>query len=211
VSDPSGKFVYVTNDGFVLEDCFPNAPPGTLVAPCGNGTNYNISIYGLDAATGTLTFTGDTDCSGLLAFCKTLGPYDPTGKFAYEWSANGSDLQIYTTSSPSGDFDLEPTGQTLTGVGPGEFFFGPTGKSAYITHDTYTSIYSFDPATGALTATGTTIAIPSRLTFDPTGKFGYGMSNIRWDSWRPGDTDSVQIFRVDPATGALTLIGTVGT
>jgi DNA-binding beta-propeller fold protein YncE len=205
VPDPTGRLVYVGNLGLV-QTCLP-IHPGTC-----EPDNHSTSAYSIDAATGALTFAGDMDwsCSLFTQWCNAYEPVqDPTGTFAYLWVDNGLDLLINTLDYAG---VLVPTGQELIGVGPGVLFFGPTGsKWVYITHGTDLSIYSFDPTTGALTAAGTTTAVPSPLTFDPTGKFGYAMSRTGWDSWRPNDMDTVQIFRIDPATGTLTLIGSVGT
>jgi 6-phosphogluconolactonase (cycloisomerase 2 family) len=58
--------------------------------------------------------------------------------------------------------------------------------------------------TGVLTSIGTVAAgsLPSSIAIDPSGKFAY-VTNF--------DSDNVSMYGIDADTGALTLIGTIGT
>jgi len=70
------------------------------------------------------------------------------------------------------------------------------------------SMYTINPTTGALAPIGPPVSTygfgvyPGSITVDPFGKFAYVTNS--------GSND-VSIYIIDSATGALTLIGTIGT
>jgi 6-phosphogluconolactonase len=93
-AEPSGKFVYVVN----------------------NGSN-DVSAYAVDAGTGTLTPVGGGP------FAAGPGPIsvitDPSGKFAFVLDAGSSPGQILTFSiGPTGALSQLPGGATTVGSGP---------------------------------------------------------------------------------------------
>jgi 6-phosphogluconolactonase (cycloisomerase 2 family) len=65
-------------------------------------------------------------------------------------------------------------------------------------------MYTINAGSGALTSKGTIPAglSPISIAIDPSGKFAY-VANF--------DSHNVSMYRIDAATGALTLIGTIGT
>jgi 6-phosphogluconolactonase (cycloisomerase 2 family) len=225
---PSGKFVYVANEGGF--------------APT------SVSMYAIDATTGVLGLIGIVAADGRAASVTE----DPSGKFAYVVAgvenANGSEaknLSLYSINATTGV--LTSTGQIVTSASPSWIAFAPSGKFAYLNGDsnsisTYTlnlttgnlvstgapdvqaggiafapsgkfvyvtrsggvSLYTMDITTGALTFVGITApgSTPDGITFHPSGKFAYGTNY---------SSNSVSIYAVDTSAGSLTLIGTIGT
>ena len=188
--DPRGRFAYVSNH----EENF-------------------LSGYKINSKTGILT-----PIPGPLTIGDSVhaSSFDRKGRFLYV--VNGlpgsatpdSNITAYTVNA---DGTLTAVGaplpagthaQNLT-IDPGnKFVYVPSGDSNNI------FVYSIDQTTGALTAVGAPVAgfdRPAAVAVHPGGTFAY-VAN---------EGDIVQIFIVDPATGALTpspinaTIGTNGT
>ena len=229
--DPSGKFVYATNEGGF--------------APT------SISMYSVNGTTGALTFRGVVSAAGR-AVSVTVDPsdkfayvatwndppgsagnvsmysidggtgaltsigtisagtnpvavaVDSKGKFAYVANSGSNDLSMYTINTTTGA--LTSTGTIAAGAQPVSVAVDPTGKFAYVVNSTSNdvSMYTIDATTGALTSVGT-IAVelsPTSVAIDPSGKFAYVTNS---------GSNSVSMYSIDGATGALTLIGTIGT
>jgi 6-phosphogluconolactonase (cycloisomerase 2 family) len=175
--DPKGKFAYVTAK---------SDPPGSA---------GNVSMYTINAATGTLTSIG-TIPAGTDPISVAV---DPTGKFAYVSNSGSKDVSMYTINTTTGA--LTSIG-TTTGGGRA-IAIHPSGKLAYVTNFAGSfSVYTINAATGTLTSIGTTGIAGSSIAIHPSGGFAY-VTN-------PG-SNSVSMYSIDAATGALTLIGTIGT
>jgi YVTN family beta-propeller protein len=221
---PSGKFVYVANEG--------------------GFTPTSVSIYAIDPTTGVLTLIGTVavdgraisvtvDPSGKFAYVADGGQNSdgskgtnvsmyaidgttgvltsigkiaaglspssiaihPNGKFVYVGNSGSNDLSIYTIDATTGKLTLTGTVAGILGI-----LIHPSGKFGYVG----TSIYTIDTTTGALTFAGTTGAgsSPGPSTIHPSGKFAYGTDH---------NSDTVLMYSIDATTGSLTLIGTIGT
>ena len=180
--DPSGKFVYVTNDG-----------------------SDNVSAYRINAATGALTaVTGSPFVAGLRPRALAL---DPTGKFAYV-ANNGGSVSAYAVNSSTGA--LSPvTGSPFVTGAPGLYTVAvdTTGRFVYAGNGgatVETFAFSINASTGALTPlagspfTGT--GFPNAAIADPSGKFLYTANS---------ESNNISLFGIDANTGALTSMGTV--
>ena len=221
---PSGKFVYVANEG--------------------GFTPTSVSMYAIDATTGVLTLIGTVavdgravsvtvEPSGKFAYVADGGDNSdgskgvnvsmysidgttgvltsigkiaagvspssitihPNGKFVYVGNSGSNDLSIYTIDVTTGKLTLAGTVNGILGI-----LIHPSGKFGYVG----SSIYNIDPTTGALTFAGTTGAgsSPGPSTIHPSGKFAYGLDH---------NANTIFIYSIDAATGSLTLIGTIDT
>ncbi len=191
--DPSGKLVYVVNDGDI------------------EVTAGSIFAYALDATTGALTFTGNSAVCGTVT-CVT--PYSiavhPSGKFAYVANEGGfapTNISMFSINATTGAFTSLGT---ITAGGRAEAVsVDPTGKFVYEANESdppgssgNVSAYAIDSSTGALTSIGTFPAgtDPTSVVVDPTGKFVYVTNS--------GSND-VSMYTINTTTGALTYIGQI--
>lgn len=226
---PSGKFVYVANEG--------------------GFTPTSVSMYAIEATTGVLTLIGTVavdgravavvvDPSGKFAYVADGGDNSdgskggnvsmytidattgvltsigqiaagmspasiavhPTGKFAYVVNHDSNDISIYTINTTTGN--LTSIGTLGAVVGP--IVIHPSGKFAYLASTGEVSMYTIDTTTGALTFAGTTASgsSPGSITIHPSGKFAYGTNS---------GSNNISMYSIDVASGSLTLIGTIGT
>jgi len=224
--DPSGKFVYVANEGGLIPTSVSilaiNTTTGALasigtVAAGGravsvavhptdksayvtNSDSNAISMYTVDATTGALTSAG-TIAAG-------TGPVsvavDPMGKFAYVANSGSNDASMYTINTTTGG--LTSIGTIPAGTGPGFVAVDPTGKFTYVTNSASNdiSMYSINGTTGALTSIGATAAgsAPTWIAIHPSGRFAYVTNS---------GSNNVSMYSIDASTGALMLIGIIGT
>jgi DNA-binding beta-propeller fold protein YncE len=226
---PSGKFVYVANQG--------------------GFTPTSVSMYAIDATTGALGLIGivavdgraasvTVDPSGKFAYVATDGQNSdgskgtnvsmysieattgvltsmgkimagvspssiaihPSGKFVYVVNNDSNDISTYTLNLTTGD--LVSIG-TLAATA-GSIVIHPSGKFAYVTSSGGIAMYTIDTMTGALTLAGTTApgSTPDSITIHPSGKFAYGTNY---------SSSTVSMYSVDTSTGSLTFIGMIGT
>ncbi len=224
---PSGKFLYVANEG--------------------GFTPTSVSMYAIDATTGVLGFTGTVAVDGRA----TSVTVDPFGKFAYvadggqnSDGSKGTNVSMYSIDAttgvltsigtitsglspssiaihPSGMFvyvvnndsndistyTLNLTTGDLVSIGTlaataGSIVIHPSGKFAYVTSSGGVAMYTIDTTTGALTFAGTTApgSTPNSITIHPSGKFAYGTNSA---------SNNVSMYSVDTSAGSLTLIGTI--
>lgn len=179
---PSGKFAYVT-------DVSSGLP----------GESDNVSMYGINTTTGTLTSLG-TMTAG--AFPSAIA-IDPSGKFAYVTNSNSNNVSMYTINSDTGALTF--MGPITAETDPVFVAVDPTGKFVYVTNSSSNDVamYILNTNTGALISTGTIAAgsSPSSIAIHPSGKFAY-VTNSK--------SNSVSMYSIDAVTGTLTLIGTIG-
>ncbi len=179
--DPTGKFAYVVTE---------SNPPGSA---------GNVSMYTINATTGALTSIG-TIAAGL---SPTRIAIDPSGKFAYVTNPGSNDVSMYTINATTGG--LTSIGLMAAGTRPASVAVHPSAKFAYVTNSGSddVSMYSIN-ATGALTLIGRIAAgsSPTSIAIHPSGKFAY-VTNF--------GSNNVSMYSIDASTGALTLIGTIGT
>jgi len=181
--DPSGKFAYVANEGGF--------------APT------SVSMYTINATTGTLTSIG-TIAAGGRAIYVTV---DPSDKFAYvatqsDPPGSAGDVSVYTINATTGV--LTSIGTIAAGVSPSSIAIGPSGKFAYVANSgsNDVSMYTINATTGVLTSIGTIVAglSPTSIAIDPSGKFTYATNS--------GSND-VSMYTINATTGVLTFIGTM--
>jgi DNA-binding beta-propeller fold protein YncE len=192
--DPSGKSVYVVNDG-AFEVTFGS-----------------IFTYALNATTGALTFTGNgAECTNSTT-CIT--PFSlavhPSGKFAYVANEGGSAptmISMFMIDATTGAFTsigTVPAGGRAEAVS-----VDPSGKFVYEANESDppgspgdVSAYAIDSSTGALTSIGSIPAgaDPTSVAVDPTGKFVYVTNS---------GSNNVSIYTINTTTGALTSVGQI--
>ncbi len=226
-------FAYVANDGGDVSAYTINANTGALTPVAGNpftaGTNpssvtvhpsgqfayvanngsANISIYDIDSLTvlGALVPNGSIG-TGSGPSAVTV---DPSGRFAY---VTNSDATVwgYSIDVAVGDLiQIDMNGVTagmqnidLPGSNPRSVTIDPTGRFAYVAHDSGVTAYYINPSSGALSFVGTVGAgvTPSSVTVDPTGKFAYVVNN--------GGT-TVSAYSINASTGELSSETTIPT
>ena len=120
-----------------------------------------------------------------------------------------NDVSAYTIDASTGALSEVPGSPFAAGIGPISVTVDPGGKFAYVANggssnftDTI-SVYTINPATGALTSIGAVPAGRSSLrsiTVDPTGKFAYTASG----GSRTSSFD-VSAYTINATTGALSV------
>lgn len=152
VVDPSGKFVYVANEGLNLI------------------SGYTIS------ATGVLAPLEPKNVfpAGYLPYSLTISP----NGFLYSPDLGSNKIAEFTIDASTGA--LTRAGSFSTGSGSQSFprwiAFDLTGKYAYVanTQESTVSQFKVNPNTGALTRNGSDISaglLPLQVVVDPSGKF----------------------------------------
>jgi len=175
--DPTGKFVYVANEG-----------------------STNVSGYTLNATTGALTaISGSPFAAGLVPFSVAV---DPTGKFAYVANEGSNDVSGFTINATTGALTAISGSPFAAGSNPVSVAVDPTGKFAYVANfSNNVSAYTINASTGALTAiSGSPFAAgftPHSVTVDPAGKFAYVANNL---------SNNISGYTINATTGALTAI-----
>ena len=220
---PSGKFVYVADEGSfaptgVTMFTIDTTSGGTLtslgtissggrsvsvtVHPSGRFAYVaagDVSMYTLDTGTGALTSIGMI-AAGTNPVSVAV---DLAGKFAYVANSGSNDVSMYTINATTGA--LTSTGTIAAGTKPSFVAVDSSGKFAYVTNSgsNDVSVYSLNAA-GGLTSLGTIAAglSPSSIAIHPSGKFAYVTNS---------SSNNVYIYSIDSAVGTLTLIGTIGT
>ncbi len=138
---------------------------------------------------------------------------DPANRFVYAASLGGDVVLCQRFDAARGRIDPSPhvAARTRKGAGPRHMQFARGGALLYVINELDGSIntYARDVTTGALTeiqsvtmlqapASGSVAAADLHLT--PDGRFLYGSER---------STNILAAFRVDPATGTLSLVGHV--
>jgi YVTN family beta-propeller protein len=227
--DPSGKFVYVANEG-------GPAPTSTSIYTL-DPTNGTLAFVALTFGSGRVTsitvhpsgkfayitnvdngFPGESNSVSMYSIQNeglvllgtvTAGSLPgsiaihPSGKFAYVTNKGSNDVSMFTIDTATGL--LASLGQVAVGSKPVAVAVDPSGKFAYVADSgsNEVSMFTIDQATGVLTSAGKVAAgtSPSSIAIRPSGKFAY-VANF--------GSNSISAYSIDPTTGALTLIGTVG-
>lgn len=173
-----------------------------LYVPFHDGTLYS---YAIDGPTGDLTFFPSN------------GPYlvnggdsvasDPAGKFLFVGDASGQTVAAYTINQSDGTLTVVPNSPFATGgVSPLQMTTDGLGNFLYVSGGfggTQIAGFKIDPTTGALTAVPNSpvSATLSALAGEKSGKFLFGVDGTFVD-------ESITIFNIDQATGALNAPGT---
>ena len=134
--------------------------------------------------------------------------FHPSGRFAFVNNEMTSAVTAFRYDGGKGSLTEVHTLSTLPepvkGNSTAETVVHPAGKFVYVSnrgHDSI-AIFSFDEASGKLTAAGhcpTGGKTPRNFNIDPTGQFLLAANQ---------DTNDVFTFRIDGATGQLTAVGT---
>ena len=116
-----------------------------------NRDSGNVSMYTVDASTGTLTANG-TIAARNSPYSVTV---DPTGRFAY--AATGTGVSMYTINADTGA--LMANGNIFTVAGR-SIAVDPTCRFVYVANNgsANVSMFTINPSTGALTSNGTIAA-----------------------------------------------------
>jgi len=233
--DPLGRFVYVANKGLdfpssvsmykinvsgtltpigpgkVDAGLFPNSlavdPSGRFVYVANQGTN-DVSMFQIDNATGILNPRGAVDAGT----SPSSVAVDPSGRFVYVANSglrSPGSISMYQIGAMGSLTPIAP-GTIPAGTSPSSLAIDAFGRFAYVANQGSRDvwIYTINDNNGVLTMRGTADAgfSPSSVAVDPSGRFVYVTSGSPSGPSTPG---TVSIYSIDPATGALTSIGTV--
>ena len=197
-TDPSGKFLYVGNQGqWSIESA-------------------SVSGYSIDVGTGALTAVPNSPFNLTASMgvpYLTTATFHPTRNFAYfpvtERPSPGGSASLVSASinTTTGELTALPTSPSSPGS-PSTFYegvFNSTGSRLYFALQLGSptgslATYPVDPSTGAISATFNAIAtggvIPVRPVIDPAGRFLY-TANL---------SGGVAAFAISPTDGSLTAV-----
>jgi 6-phosphogluconolactonase (cycloisomerase 2 family) len=203
--DPTGKFVYVANEG------------------CPDAFASSVSMYTVDPSSGLLTSVGPPVTTG--DFGADSVAVDPSGKFVYvanwgEGNTAGS-VSMYTINPDTGALTF--TGTIVApcepppspgSCAPWSLAVHPSGKFAYVANEggftpTSVSMYATSPTTGALTLIGN-VAADGRavsVAVDASGKFAYVADG--GDNSDGSRGVSLSTYKIDTTNGILTSTGSI--
>ena len=135
----------------------------------------------------------------------------PDGRFLYAADLGIDQIKIYDLKANPGQLTPAdpPFAETAPGAGPRHFTFHPNGQFAYVINELNSTITGFqvDASTGALSEIETVSTLPKDFSGDntcadihitPDGRFLYGSNRGH---------DSLAMYRINPSTGELALIG----
>jgi len=224
VVTPDGKYLYVSSlfagtvDAFAIDPGTGSISPVT--APGGSLSVNGAYPLALDPTgkylfVGNFYFAGLTELSidpnsGALAQVASLsagiGPVsvavDPKSRFVFVLNQVDQSVSTFAFNPATGVLTASAVTPTPGSAAPGtelsSIAVAPTGNSVYITNSTANTVssYGVDPATGALTLTGTVPAggTPLQIVVDRSGRFAY-VGNLQGDD--------ISVFSIDPVTGVL--------
>ncbi len=136
--------------------------------------------------------------------------FDAANRFLIAVDLGLDQLFVYRFDPALGSFTFgDPASARVPpGAGPRHFAFHPDGRHAYSINelDSTVTALEWDPSAGKLTADASVSTLPAGFTgenstaeveVDSRGRFLYGSNRGH---------DSIAVFRINPASGALTLI-----
>ena len=174
----TGRFVYVANSG------------------------GGITGFALNDATGVLQELGNSPWDETVMALQVTS--DLSGKFVFAVNGDGETLlntvTVYRVNAANGD--LTRVGAYATGLDPWDAAVDPTGSYLYVRCDGAISGYAINATTGALTplapATVATSTGIGGLTIHPSGQYLFTVGRT---------SNSLQVFNLNPLSGALTANG----
>jgi 6-phosphogluconolactonase (cycloisomerase 2 family) len=190
--DPSGKFVYVLNQGNYFESA-----------------DGSVSAFTIDGGTGALTpVMGSPFTTGVGAASMAI---DPTGRFAYV--GNFGDQQGENLPGDVSAYTIDPTSGALTPIAGSPFLrssgayavaVAPSGEFGYVLGETSTNeitAFSINPTTGVPTVAGSPFTLGEAanvhsMVITPSGKFIYVVGD--------NPTGTIAALSINAATGAVT-------
>lgn len=133
--------------------------------------------------------------------------YHPAGNFAYTLTEISGEILVWSITTPTPTLIQTILADSLHAAGSADIHISPDGQFLYASNRLAgdgIAIFSIDPLTGRLTHTGyqSTGIHPRNFLISPNGKFILVACR---------DTNAIEIYRRDPATGALTLSHTIST
>jgi 6-phosphogluconolactonase (cycloisomerase 2 family) len=184
--------------------------PGALVDPLPDGgpAPQGVFGYGVDPTTGVLT---ELDLDAVTPGVQTYLPAGsspsaaaatPDGRFLYVADSSSSTFSVLTFAADTKTGALTAKGRTTAGIlgDAYDLVTDPAGKHLYVSLRNKAAVAVLDiAADGSLTAqaAGPTTAVgPRGLAFSPAGDFLFVAAEFG---------DSVQAFKVDATTGALSV------
>jgi 6-phosphogluconolactonase len=193
--DREGKNVLVANYGSGSVAVLPIGPDGRLAPATGFAQHHGSSV-------------NKSRQEGPHAHCVAV---DPANRFAFVADLGLDQVLIYQFDATQGLLapNAPPFAAVAPGSGPRHFTFHPSGRTAYVINELFSTIttFGYDPGTGALQTLQTVSTLPpafkktnttAEVQVHPSGKFLYGSNRGH---------DSIAIFAIDPATGLLTPTG----
>jgi 6-phosphogluconolactonase (cycloisomerase 2 family) len=167
-----------------------------------NATSSNISVFNINASTGSLTqIVGPFPTGGTNAQSITI---DPTGTFLYLASYGDSKIRVFQISPGTGALRAAQV-LSVPNQYPEQVVLNPAGTYAYTVNEShYTeAAYSVDAPTGNLTAVGTYAFtdVPTAVAINSTGTAIYATA---------ADNSAIS-YLIDPTTGALSVGNSEGT
>jgi 6-phosphogluconolactonase (cycloisomerase 2 family) len=142
--------------------------------------------------------------------------FDPAGRYLATADLGIDTVQIFRLDTAGGKLVLVDEQAVAPGAGPRHVAFHPNGRVLYVINELNATItaYAYDASSGTVGAEIQTIGTvpddfpPHKSTAEimvhPSGRFLYG-SNRKFEEHPLAD--SIVGYRIDPATGRLTLIG----
>ena len=180
IVDPSGKYVYVVNNG------------------SSNISQYSISSNG--ALTAMSTVAAGTSPASIT--------FNPNGGNAYVANSGSNDITQYIVNSTNGGLVAMTLATIATGSSPFSITVEPSGKFAYVVcADGSVWDYIINASTGALSRSTGMPPSPSiyfrhSIAIDPSGKYAYvtGYNNTL-------NSNFVITYGINASTGSLTYLG----
>jgi 6-phosphogluconolactonase len=146
-------------------------------------------------------------------------PFDPSGRWVVVNDLGLDRTYVYRLDTASGKLVPNSPGyiQYTRGRGPRHLDFHPNGRLAYVINELSSEMtaLSWDPAYGTFQEIQTVTSLPdgwsgrkwsAQVKVHPSGKFVYGSNR-----GSGGESDDIVVYRIDQATGRMTLSGHAGT
>ncbi len=189
---PCGKYVMVANYSGGSIACYPVKEDGSLGPMSGFVQHEGSSVS--PRQKGPHAHSIDTDAAGRFTLVDDLG-LDKVLIYRLEKGKFVPNTPAFAALAP--------------GSGPRHLAFHPSGRFVYVINELLSTVtaFDYDAKAGTLTEIQTIGALPegfdgknttAEVRVHPSGKFLYGSNRGH---------DSIVTFRIDPATGKLTLVG----
>jgi len=215
--DPDKRFLFAVNEvpeGRVLSFAIDPATGGLQrvgeTSSVGNGPGtIGVIPVGADGGLGEAVFRHDFGPSTMPHMIRT----GPGNRQVFVPCKGGPYVAQFRFDPESGQLTPGSPDKVASAkdAGPRHLDFHPNGRFAYVINETdmTMSTYALDPQSGALTEIETVSTLPAAekpakgfstadVHVHPSGAFLYGSNRGH---------DSLVIFRIDPASGRLTLVG----
>ena len=191
--DPAYRLLYAANQG----------------ATAGPGSN-TISAYTINATNGELSAVAGSPFATVAAPVSIA--VEPTGHYAYVANLHNDTISAFAIDATTGALAPVAGGPTESGIdGPRNLTVHPSGKFLYVSvgNESTIWVYSIDSNTGSLTpVSGSPFATatgPGPLSITPNGRYAFATV----DAVTSNVVGGVVSFTIDPASGALSAVGSL--